>query len=305
MSKFEGIIRFYEQKYKPLILVSFVLFLLSFIVLGVNYARTGEMIPLSVGLKGGTLLTTPISSDAVVDLSSVERGLRDELGQDVVVRGLSQAGRLRAISVESAEVAVEALVASLENQGIPLTKGEYTVEITGSALGSAFFRQMTRAIILAFIGMALVVFIIFRNPVVSGFMILAAFADAVSALAAASLLGVQLSTAGIAALLMLIGYSVDTDIMLSTRVLKIREGTPFERIKGAFRTGFLITITSLAALTAGYFLTQSDVIKQIMLILLLGLSFDLVYTWLQNAGLLRWWLERKAAQKHQEGGGGV
>jgi len=33
------------------------------------------------------------------------------------------------------------------------------------------------------------------------------------------------------------------------------------------------------------------VIKQIMFILMVGLVFDVVYTWIQNAGILRWYME--------------
>ena len=48
--------------------------------------------------------------------------------------------------------------------------------------------------------------------------------------------GMKLSTAGVAAFLMLIGFSVDTDMVLSTRLLKRKEGTVMERIYGATKT---------------------------------------------------------------------
>ena len=50
--------------------------------------------------------------------------------------------------------------------------------------------------------------------------ILAAFSDMVVTLSIFNLTGMQLGKGGIAAFLMLIGYSVDTDILLSTMVLK-------------------------------------------------------------------------------------
>ena len=68
--------------------------------------------------------------------------------------------------------------------------------------------------------MGLVVFIYFRTLVPSLAVILAAFSDIVVTLAIFNLTGEKLSTAGVAAFLMLIGYSVDTDILLNTRVLK-------------------------------------------------------------------------------------
>ena len=108
----------------------------------------------------------------------------------------------------------------------------------------------------------------------------------------------KLSTAGIAALLMLIGYSVDTDILLTTKVLKRKGegGTVFERTVGAMGTGLTMTITALSASIIGAVLIKSDTIKQIMILITIGLLFDMFYTWFQNAGILRWYMEKKDGQ---------
>ena len=60
-------------------------------------------------------------------------------------------------------------------------------------------------------------------------------------------LGIKLSAKrNCKAFLMLIGYSVDTDILLTTRALKKQEGTINERIYGAFKTGIFMNVTALA-----------------------------------------------------------
>ena len=84
--------------------------------------------------------------------------------------------------------------------------------------------------------MSIVIFFLFRTFVPSIAVIFAAFADIVMPLALIDFIGLRVSTAGIAAFLMLIGYSVDTDILLTTRALKKHEGTVNERIYGAFKT---------------------------------------------------------------------
>jgi len=147
--------------------------------------------------------------------------------------------------------------------------------------------------------MSIVVFLYFRTFVPSAAVILAAFSDIVVTLAIVNFLGVKISAAGIAAFLMLIGYSVDTDILLSTRLLKRKEGTEMERIYGAINTGFTMTLTTLVAVVIGLFFTQSDVIRQIMIILLIGLLVDMINTWIQNVGILRLYLERKARKAVQ------
>jgi len=127
--------------------------------------------------------------------------------------------------------------------------------------------------------------------------IISAFSDIVITIAVLNIVGVKLSTAGIAALLMLIGYSVDTDILLSTRVLKSKEGTVFTRSLGAMKTGMTMAITTIVAVTFAYFFAQTEVIKQIMLVIFIGLVIDVINTWLMNTGILRWHLESK--RKHE------
>jgi len=122
----------------------------------------------------------------------------------------------------------------------------------------------------------------------------------VMTIAAIDLLGIRIETAGIAALLMLIGYSVDTDVLLTTRVLKREEGTVFSRVMGAMKTGVTMTITSLAAITIALIFTQSETLRQIMIILFIGLIFDLLNTWIQNVGILRMYMDHKQKKKTAE-----
>ncbi|MBN2454820.1 protein translocase subunit SecF, partial [Candidatus Woesearchaeota archaeon] len=188
---------------------------------------------------------------------------------------------------------ISALLSAIKGQVGELSEEDYTIETIGSALGASFEREAMFALLLAFIAMALVVLAYFRTLLPSLFVIWTAFVDMVCTFAAMILLDVHISTAGLAAFLMLIGYSVDTDILLTTRVLKTIEGTVFERIIGAMRTGFTMTLTALIAVIAGLILAESETIKQIMLVLVVGLSFDLIHTWITNAATLRWWAERK------------
>jgi len=92
---------------------------------------------------------------------------------------------------------------------------------------------------------------------------------------------------------MLIGYSVDTDILLSTRVLKRKEGSIMDRVYNAMRTGLTMSATTLSAVLVALIFVQSEIVKQIMIILFIGLLVDLIMTWIQNVGILRIYLEKK------------
>ena len=136
------------------------------------------------------------------------------------------------------------------------------------------------------------VFIYFKKSVPSAAVVLSAFADIVMTLALVDFLGIKVSSAGIIAFLMLIGYSVDSDIMLTTRLLKRHDE---KRLYNAFKTGITMTLTSIIAITAALIITQSfsEVLKQIFTVLLIGLAFDILNTWITNASILKWYLEAK------------
>jgi len=143
--------------------------------------------------------------------------------------------------------------------------------------------------------MALVVFIIFRTLVPSLAVVMSAFADITMTLALVDFLGWKVSSAGIVAFLMLIGYSVDTDIMLTSRLLRRREESLNTRIFYAFKTGITMTLTSLVAIVVALIITSgfSEILKQIFSILAIGLCFDILNTWITNAGILKWYVEKK------------
>ena len=149
------------------------------------------------------------------------------------------------------------------------------------------------------VGMVLIVIIIFlafRQVVPSIAIILAMAFDILAGLTGMALMNIPLSLTTIPALLMLVGYSVDTDIMLTTRLLKDKTGSARERAAGSMKTGLTMTGTTLAALSAmiiiSYF-NQIEVIYYIATILLFGLLGDIISTWLMNAPILLWFVERK------------
>jgi len=106
-------------------------------------------------------------------------------------------------------------------------------------------------------------------------------------------MGIKLGTAGIVAFLLLIGYSVDTDILLTVRVLKRKEGHYMDRIFSSIKTGLTMNLTTLAAVIVALIISQSEIITQIMTILLIGLIVDSINTWIQNVGILRLYMEHK------------
>jgi preprotein translocase subunit SecF len=141
--------------------------------------------------------------------------------------------------------------------------------------------------------MAIVIFIIFRTPIRSLSIIIAGLADIMMTIVVMDLVGIQFSTAGIVALLMLIGYSVDADILLTTRVMKDKDLSLNQRIFGAFKTGMTMTLTAIVSVAVALIFTRnfSPVLSQMFTIILVGLVFDIFNCWVTNASILKWYAE--------------
>lgn len=275
------------NNYKPLLAIPIALLLVSVFILVSGFMQTGEWFERSIDLKGGTLVT--LNSDTPLDILTIENELKQEFGQVLVRELRSFSGYGVSIELDS-EVEPDSVIAVLEGLGIDTT--DSSTETIGPALGASFWFQAQLAIVFAFVLMGIIVFIIFRIAIPSIAVILAALSDIIITLALMQVFNIELSLASLAALLMLIGYSIDTDIMLTTRILKT-EGEIGERVKSAFKTGITMTGTSIGALVALLLTSLSPVLVQIASVLLIGLIIDIINTWLQNSVLLRWYCERR------------
>lgn len=281
--------KIYEKNYKQLLIIPVVILLLSFLIIGVTYVQTGDFFKKGITLSGGITITL---LDDTISSSEVQTTLRAEYPENEInVRSLRDAGRQVGISVETnllpEDDRSDAFIERVEQLN---PTAESNIETVGASLGDAFFRQTALAVLFAFLFMGIVVYIYFRSVVPSLAVILAAFSNIVMTVAFLNLIDFSIGTAGIAALLMLIGYSVDTDILLTTRLLKEDEGSVYERLIGALKTGLTMSFTTLAAAAVTLLVAESQVLREIIFIVMIGLLFDQINTWLQNAGILRWYL---------------
>ena len=284
--------QWYNKNYKFLLIIPIILLVLSLGYLFYFFSQNNDIIKRDISLTGGTSVTI----NNPTDIQALKEALSDKL-EDFSVREISDLRTAEQIAfvVQTTEDVETTKTVLQDYLGYEITEENSSVEFTGSALSSAFYSQLRLAIILAFIFMAIVVFIIFRTFIPSLAVVLSAFADITMTLALVDFLGWRISSAGIVAFLMLIGYSVDTDIMLTSRLVKRREGGLNSRMFSAFKTGLTMTLTSIAAVIVALIITAgfSDTLRQIFSILAIGLGFDILNTWLTNATILKWYMEKK------------
>jgi len=288
--------RFHDEHYRALLFIPFLLAVLSILSMGALYVQTGDFIHRGISLRGGTSFT--FTTTEQVSIKEFESELSRQIpGEEFTVRQLEAGGDITGVIVETSLRGQDSgqVVDFVERKlGTQFNPGEYTVEEIGGTLGETFFADLLKTLAFAFFLMGIVVFYYFRTIVPSCAVIFAALFDILITVGIVNMLGMRLSSAGIAAFLMLLGYSIDTDILLTSRILKRQKGNSiFEAMVDAMKTGLTMSAAGLSATTVAYIVSESAVIKQIMLILMIGLAVDVMTTWVQNAGLLRWYLEHK------------
>jgi len=283
---------FHDKYYKLLLLIPAAILIFSIIYMVNFYNHNNDFIYKDISLTGGTTITLYEK----LDVSKLKQDLSDKLNDlnirkiyDIITR------EQKAVIIETKTSGDETKQILEDYLGYDLNDENSSFEFTGSTLSESFYNQLLIAILVAFILMAIVVFIIFRTFVPSAAVILSAFADILMTITLVNIFGMRMSSAGIVAFLMLIGYSVDTDILLTTRILKRKEGSLNERIIGAFKTGITMTLTSLLAILFALLVVKSfsPILSQIFTILSIGLFFDIFNTWITNVSILKWYVEKK------------
>jgi preprotein translocase subunit SecF len=182
-------------------------------------------------------------------------------------------------------------VSTLEEQARSAGFGVQSSYTVSASFGSRTQLLALGGVGFAFLGMSALVFLMFRTFVPSIAVVVSAFSDVVVPVALMNLLGIELTLGTVAALLMLIGYSVDSDILLNNHILR-RSGDFYESTYRAMRTGVTMTLTSLSAMivmTVVATLFGIQLLAAIGTVLVFGLATDLLNTYMLNLSLLRWY----------------
>ncbi len=275
--------------YKKLMVVPVIILLICAGFLLLQKQKTGEFIKKGMDFEGGSQLTVDVKD---VDVRELESYLEEEFNEVEIKSTVSASGET--LIVKCGQIGEEELVERMESYGIDMSS--YSFQKIGSSLGESFFSQSRIAIGIAVLLMAIVVFVVFRNFTPSLAVIFAALSDIVCTLGIMQVTGIELTLASFAGLLMVIGYSIDTDILLTTRILKRREGEVTERIVKTLKTGFTMSVTTLGAFLALFLASGVGILQQISAILIIALLVDLPNTYLMNLGILRWWMEKRGIE---------
>ena len=274
------------MEWYKIIFLPIALLIISIGIITNNLLTTGEVLRRGVELTGGITVTIPLKQRVnITEISSRLPG--------AVVREI--AGNQRALIIQSSSLN-ETQILSVAKRFVEFNESEIEIGRIEPVLGRIFWEQSKIALLCTSILIVCVIFFLFRSPLPCAAILLALASNFVDTLAALSLMNVELSIPVIGALLMMFGYSIDTNILLTTSVMKKRDN-PEVNVKNARKTGLTVSVTSVISLITIYFLSQNYTIQVMSLVLCTGLLADIVNTWVQNACILRWFSERKGDSK--------
>ncbi|SFR51011.1 protein translocase subunit SecF [Halogeometricum limi] len=252
------------------------------------YVATGAPVNQGIEFTGGTEIQVVVGDGA-----NPEEQIRQAFSAEPEsIQSVPAEGSLYIVTFQSGDDSGPSVGANeLEQQA---ESAGFEVRSISSVSASFGGDTQTLALIgvgIAFLGMSLLVFAMFRSFVPSIAVVISAFSDIVIPVALMNVLGIELSLGTVAALLMLIGYSVDSDILLNNHILR-RSGDFYESTYRAMRTGVTMTLTSIAAMivmTVTATLFGIQLLAAIGTVLVFGLAADLMNTYLLNLSLLRWY----------------
>ncbi|MCQ6253972.1 protein translocase subunit SecF [Methanocaldococcus sp.] len=272
------------KDYRISIAIPIILLILSILLISF------KGIPKSIDITGGTEIIIKVNKN--IDITPLKNSLHN-IAQVEILKSADGYYIVVRVSEDKVNIAKEKIKEFFHVNS--LEKLNYSEKTVGAILSSKFFEEGFKAILFAFIFMAIAVYVAFRNLVASGVIILSALSDLIMALGGMSLFNIQLSSATIAALLMVIGYSVDSNILLTTRVLKRLSKEFDEVVKDAMKTGLTMTLTTISAMTVllivvKLFIPVAEILSNIATVLILALIADIINTWFLNAGILKYYI---------------
>jgi len=170
-----------------------------------------------------------------------------------------------------------------------------SIKTVSPLLSASFIETALKVALVSAILSSLFVFLSFRTFIPSIAVITGAFCDIIIALGAMGFFGIPLTLASFAALLMIVGFSLDTDILLTSRMIK-QKGDPREKAYDSMKTGLtmsIMAIISFGTLFALASITHISTYYEISSVALAGLVGDMFATWGINAVILLWYVEGK------------
>jgi preprotein translocase subunit SecF len=251
-------------------------------------------------LKGGVTLT--FNYEEEIDHEALKFYLVDNLGTndiDIVLLANQLSGKIIGYEILTESGISKDLLITLIEEFIndELVEENISFGLQGSSIGENFIKESSWLFVIGFLLTFAVSYIFFKEFIPAVTINISTLSDIIGILAVFNLMGIKIGAVTIGALLMIIGYSADSDILLASSIFKKKDGDLKDRLHSSIKTQFTMNLIAFITFIIMFSLSSVDVIKQISLVLIVGIFFDLLNTWLASASIQRIYSEHKEARR--------
>jgi len=291
MSMLMKILSFIENNYKKFLMISMVIFVIFVGIILFNYFKYEYIINKSITISGGYV--TLINNNYHITNPEIQNTLNQMNITDYVLYNTPNI-----IYIESGEQINETLLINLFNQdyNIKLLPTDISIQQYSSLVGNLIFNQFLFFVILAMILAAFIIFISFRASKITLNIISTILFDVVGLLSILSITKYPIGANGFIGMLMILGFAIDNNVVLSTNIVKEKEKPFIERVRMSFRVGMLMEIIALYTLLLLYFIVPEPSVDEFAFVLSVAIILDLLYYLIGNIPLYKYF----EAKKEQE-----
>lgn len=292
---FNKLYDYYYSNYKKLLIIPIILLILNSSVIIHSWITTGSIISMDSSLTGGVTFTFNYAEE--ININGLENALINTLQTsdvEVIILRSDLTSTIIGYEVITHEGVSKSIIEeSVESYlNIELNTEDVSYGTQSSIMGENFLQDSFKLFIISFLLMSLVSYLYFKNILPAITITLSTLMDFIGIIAMLNFLGFKVSTATIGALLMIIGYSTDSDILLSTNILKRKDKTLKKRLENTLKTELTMSLAALTTFSIMFFLSSVETIQHIALVLLLGILFDFINTYFLTASVQRMFKRR-------------
>ncbi|MCS7093673.1 MAG: hypothetical protein RMJ18_00590 [Candidatus Aenigmarchaeota archaeon] len=260
----------------PLILLTI------FLAVSINhYIKNGEFFIRDLDLKGGTSISFLTEKEVSIQNVSLILG---EFGEKTLI-SISKTEKEYSVKITlPSEIPYENVTEIIKKSD--LDPKDISVQFIGPELGTAFFSQVVYLLSIAYVLVFIGNFFIYRRISVATTILLSSFANIIYIFGMTTLLNIPITFAGFTSILLVIAYTIDSNILLSTKLLGSKIEEFYEQYKKTLITGVTISSSLILSMIIVLIFSDSPFLNNIAQVLLIGFAVDLINTYLLNAGII-------------------
>jgi preprotein translocase subunit SecF len=295
----DNVVEYYLKNYRKMIFIPiiFVIFFASFI--GYYYHVHGQIVNEGISLAGGTNIV--ISTNQSISPTLIASSLGTDLKQSVTV-SVVKAPFTNTITGYSITVGKNVNTTLLENSissilKIPVNSKDSSVDFVSATLAQSSLYSSLILLGIAFVLVAAVSLFYFRSMWQAFSNVISIISDVINIVGVLDIIGFSFSTASIAGILMIMGYSADRNIILATNILKREEASMHYRLAKTIKTSLTMDAAALVTFLILFLGTTNSTLHEIAIILIIGVIFDDFTVWILNGSTQLYGLKFKEVEK--------